>query len=197
MSADVRKRTRDVARAAVRADLAKVAFDLFRVRGFDAVTISDVAAAAGVSRNTFMRYFETKEDAVLGVFETNGRRVAEALSERPRNEDDWTALRKALDVVVQEYRADPVSALDATTLIQGTPSLLARRLQKRSGWRPLLTEVLTGRGNCSDPTALPYLVRAAAALDCLDIAVDYWAAAGGDGDLGEFLDSAFEAIAPS
>ncbi|MFD8963850.1 TetR/AcrR family transcriptional regulator [Streptomyces sp. NPDC059568] len=46
-----RTSTRDIARAAVRAELAQVAFDLFRREGFDRVTVNDVAAAAGVSRS--------------------------------------------------------------------------------------------------------------------------------------------------
>ena len=61
--------TREIARAAVRAELGQVAFELFLREGFDKVTIDDLAAAAGVSRSTFLRYFGTKEDAVLSAFE--------------------------------------------------------------------------------------------------------------------------------
>lgn len=82
MTGAARTNTRDIARAAVRAELAQVAFELFRREGFDKVTLDDLAAAAGISRSTFLRYFGTKEDAVLGAFEGQDRKVADALQAR-------------------------------------------------------------------------------------------------------------------
>lgn len=104
-----RTSTRDIARAAVRAELAQVAFELFRREGFENVTVNDLAAAAGVSRSTFLRYFSTKEDAVLDAVDAQGGRIADALRARPAGEDDWTALRHALDTVVEHHRQDPAA----------------------------------------------------------------------------------------
>lgn len=191
MSADARTKTRAIAWAAVRAELAQVAFDLFQRDGFDQVTINDVAAAAGVSRNTFLRYFETKEDAVLSALEAQGTQVADALRARPAGEDDWTALRRALDTVVEDYRRNPAGALATARLIRETPALLARLLEKQCGWRPALAQALAEHTGSSQPATLGVLVRVAAALDCLDIAVDHWAASEGELDLGDLLDKAF------
>ncbi|MCW2295449.1 TetR/AcrR family transcriptional regulator [Rhodococcus erythropolis] len=195
MSSPVVARTRDVARAAVRADLAKVAMDLFHREGFEGVTVNQVADAAGVSRNTFMRYFDTKEDTVLGALEAKGEQVADALRKRPPGEGVWLALRRALDVIVDDYMANPASALATASLIQGTPSLVARRLEKQCGWRPLLAVALAERDDPDQGPSLRHFARVAAALGSLDVAVDYWAAAGGEPDLGKLLDSAFSAIA--
>ncbi|MFG6202400.1 hypothetical protein [Nonomuraea sp. JJY05] len=46
------------------------------------------------------------------------------------------------------------------------------------------------------PTELALSVRVAAALDCLNIAVDHWTASDGRLDLVELLDEAFAALAP-
>jgi AcrR family transcriptional regulator len=189
-------RTRSIARAAVRAELAQVAFELFRRNGFDRVTINDVAAAAGVSRSTFLRYFDTKEEAVLGALEAQGELLADALRARPAGEDDWTALRRAMDTIAEDYRQDAAGALATARLIRETPALQARRLEQQCAWRPALVEALSERIDRPQPADLAFTVRAAAALDCLDIAVDHWTAAGGTLDLGGLLDQAFAALAP-
>ena len=191
-----RTSTRDIARAAVRAELAQVAFDLFRREGFDNVTINDLARAAGVSRSTFLRYFASKEDAALGAFDAQGDRVADALLARPADEDDWTALRHALDAVIEHYHQDPVSALAMTRLVVDTPALCAWHLEKQHSWRPTLAQALAERSGSPQPAPLALSVKAAAALDCLNIAVDHWTASDGQLNLVDLLDEAFAALVP-
>ncbi|MFJ8021519.1 TetR/AcrR family transcriptional regulator [Streptomyces sp. NPDC096311] len=194
MNGTARTSTRDIARAAIRAELAEVAFELFRREGFENVTVNDLAAAAGVSRSTFMRYFASKEEAVLSAFDAHGEQVASALRARPADEDDWTALRRALDVVIEYYRQDPANALAMTRLVQDTPALCARQLEKQNSWRPLLTQALAERTGPPQATMLALAVRAAAALDCLNIALDHWTGSDGDLDLIALLDEAFAAL---
>jgi AcrR family transcriptional regulator len=173
-----------------------VAFGLFRREGFENVTINDLAAAAGVSRSTFLRYFGSKEDAVLGAFDAHGELVADALRARPADEDDWTALRHALGTAIEHYRHDPEGALAITRLVQETPALCARQLEKQNGWRPALTRALAERGDSPQAATLSHAVRAAAALDCLNVALDHWTASDGHLDLAGLLDEAFTALAP-
>ncbi|MEU9455154.1 TetR family transcriptional regulator [Streptomyces sp. NPDC048277] len=198
--------TRDIARAAIRAELAQVAFDLFRQKGFDNVTLDDLARAAGVSRSTYLRYFGTKEDAVLDTFDAMGDRVAEALRARPTEESHWTALRHGLDVALEPYRQDPAEALARTRLVRETPALSARQLQKQHSWRPILARALAERGQPvatrpagsgspgADHAALTHDVRAGAALECLNVALDAWTASEGRLDLVALLDEAFTAL---
>ena len=194
MSAAARTNTRDIARAAVRAELAQVAFELFRREGFEKVTLDDLAAAAGVSRSTFLRYFGTKEDAVLGAFDAHGDQAADALRDRPADEDDWVALRRALDTVIGRYHEDPARALATTRLVRDTPALCARQLEKQHGWRPALARALAERAGSTEPPTLTQTVRAAAALDCLNVALDHWTASEGALDLVDLLDEAFAAL---
>lgn len=188
--------TRDIARAAVRTELAQVAFDLFRRDGFESVTINDLAAVGGVSRSTFLRYFGSKEDAVLWVVDAQGDQISQALRARPAGEDDWTALRRALGAVIEPYFRDPAEALAMARLIQQTPALCAWRLEKQHGWQPKLTDALAERNGSPSPVPLALAVRVAAALQCLNIAVEHWTASDGRLDLQELLDEAFAALAP-
>ncbi|MFE7272212.1 TetR/AcrR family transcriptional regulator [Streptomyces sp. NPDC057623] len=190
-----RTSTRDIARSAVRAELAQVAFDLVRREGYENVTVNDLATAAGVSRSTFLRYIGNKEEAVLSAFDAHGEQVAEALRARPATEDDWTALRRALDTLMERYRQDPQSALEITRLVQDTPALCARHLEKQKGWRPTLAKALAERTGKSEPTTLAHAARASAALECLNVALDHWTASDGQLDLPGLVDEAFTALA--
>lgn len=179
-----------------------MALELFRREGFEKVTLDDLAAAAGVSRSTFLRYFGTKEEAVLAAFDAHGDQAADALRARPADEDDWTALRRALDTVIDRYREDPARALATTRLVRATPALCARQLEKQHGWRPALARALAERAGSAEPAepaepaSLSQTVRAAAALDCLNVAVDHWTASEGRLDLVALLDEAFAALSP-
>ena len=185
--------TREVARAAVRAELSQVAFELFRRDGYDQVTVTDLAAAAGVSRSTFLRYFGSKEEAVLSAFDRHGKDVAEALRNRPAKEDDWTAMRRALDIVVEYSEANREGSLALAELIQETPSLWRYNNGKRHAWSAMLAEVLAERSGASREDLAP-IVRASAGLGCLDIALARWTAAQGKRHMGELLDEAFAAL---
>ncbi|MFI7667636.1 TetR family transcriptional regulator [Nocardia sp. NPDC049526] len=188
------KRTRMIARAAVRADLAQVAYELTRERGFHNVTVDDMAAAAGVSRSTLLRYFGSKEEAVLSAFDAHADQFADALRARPAEEDDWTALRRALGGVIEFYLQDPVAALAMTRLIFDTPELSGRQLEKQHSWRPALTAALAERAGVSEPVPISVEIKVAAATSCLNIAVERWSASNGELDLAELLDEGFDAL---
>ena len=188
-------RTRTIARDAVRAALSQTAFELAREKGFDAVTVDDMAAAAGVSRSTLLRYFGSKEEAVLCAFDDHAVRFADALRARPADEDDWTALRRALEGVVPFYLADPAAALSITRFILETPALYSRQAARQHSWRPILGAALAERAGLSGPVPMGMAVKVAAALDCMDIAVARWAESAGRLDMSALLAEGFDGLA--
>jgi AcrR family transcriptional regulator len=178
----------------VRAQIAEVAFNVFAERGFDAVTATEAAEAAGISRASFFRYFESKEDAVFVAQEEMGAKMAQALRERPSGEDAWTALRGSFDVIVSIYEDSPSRGLARLRLISSTPKLRAHQLERLDQWKVLIGAALAERlGQEEADVRVEALV--AAALASLNAASSRWAASDGADDLMGLIDAAFDAIA--
>jgi AcrR family transcriptional regulator len=100
-----------------------VALRLFDEQGFDAVSMDDVAAAAGVSRRSLFRLFPNKAALVWGGLDEFAARFSEALRSRPADEPSAVALRAA-------YRTGatfPDDAVEVTRhrlrVIRANPSL--------------------------------------------------------------------------
>ena len=186
---------RERTRRAVRAEITDTALRLFAEQGFDATTVDQIAAAAGISRRSFFHYFGSKEDVVLGDLEALGLRVREALEARPATETSWEALREAFKSL-QGPDTDAASELQIAGMYADAPSLRARHLEKHLRWQELLAPDIERRlGITPGPTA-DHRARAviAAALACLDTAVEAWRASGGTADLVQLFDEAVAAV---
>jgi AcrR family transcriptional regulator len=185
---------RGTARRILRNEVGEVAFNVFAERGFDNVTATEVAQAAGISRASFFRYFESKEDAVFVAQEELGTEIAAALRERPAGEDAWTALRHALDPVITSYRATPSHALERLRLIRGTPKLRSHQLDRLSEWKGLLSGALAERLGLAESDVKVEAV-VGAALGALNAGSLRWAESDGADDLVALVDEAFAALA--
>ncbi|WP_326795517.1 TetR/AcrR family transcriptional regulator [Streptomyces sp. NBC_01808] len=116
--------------------LSETAVRLFLERGYDAVSVAEVAAAADVSKPTLFRYFPSKEDLVLHRFADHQDEAARVVTAREEGESPLAALRRNfLDGL---ERRDPVTGLcdhpaviAYQRLLYGTPSLVARL----AGWQ--------------------------------------------------------------
>jgi AcrR family transcriptional regulator len=186
--------SRAVARAAVQAELSLAAYELVLEKGYGNVTLDDMAAAGGVSRSTFLRYFRTKDQAILVALKAHIERIADALRTRPADEDDWSALRSAIEsFVVPIYARNRAGAQAFTQLAMFTQTLSGTHLEKQD-WRTPLTHALAERHGVSGPVPIVISVKVAAALDCMALAVAYWAGADGGVDLMELLREGFTAF---
>ncbi|MFF9487149.1 TetR family transcriptional regulator [Streptomyces sp. NPDC014676] len=104
------------------------AIRLFLERGFDAVSVAEVAAAAEISKPTLFRYFPAKEDLVLYRIADHEGEAARVAAQGP---EPVEALRRHfLDGL---RRCDPVTGLNDDpevlafhALLYGTPALVAR-----------------------------------------------------------------------
>jgi AcrR family transcriptional regulator len=170
-------------------ELQRVALALFATRGFDQVTIEDICADAEVSKTTFYRYFDSKEDVLLGSLHQKLAEMAAALAQRPASESAIVAVRNAFLEVAAEYQSQRAQKLAVNRIVRTTPSLAARNLQQQTAWEDLLRVFFAERDGVDAP-ALAHCVLAANVVASLRTAMEYWLNAGADSDLPSVVDEA-------
>ncbi|MBB6000511.1 TetR family transcriptional regulator [Streptomonospora salina] len=185
MSQDWRERKKARTRERIQGE----ALRLFGEQGYDATTVTQIAAAAGVSHTTFFRYFPTKEDVVLA--DGYDPLIDAALRNRPESEDLVERVRNATaEGLAAVGGSDRDALLARVRLLLSAPSLRSRLWEQMQGTRALLERALAGT---DDPAAVPRRVRvvAAACLAVLTTAITEWADGDGRADLAEIVDDAF------
>jgi mycofactocin system transcriptional regulator len=140
-----------------REDIERVAMALFADRGFDATTVDDIAAAAGIGRRTFFRYFASKNDVVWGRFDDGLARLRESLAAVDDAVPTGTALRDAI-VAFNELTADEVPVhRQRMSLILTVSSLQAHSTLMYAEWRRVVAEFVARRGGCAVDDLQPQL----------------------------------------
>ncbi|MFE6893397.1 TetR/AcrR family transcriptional regulator [Streptomyces sp. NPDC057694] len=122
---------RELKKQRTRETLSETAVRLFMERGYDQVSVAEVAAAAEVSKPTLFRYFAAKEDLVLHRFADHEDEAARVVAGRAAGESALEALRRHFLAGLE--RRDPVTGLcdhpavlAYQRLLYGTPALVAR-----------------------------------------------------------------------
>jgi AcrR family transcriptional regulator len=193
---------RERMRRTVLNEIAEVALKLFTERGYETVTIDDIAAAAGLSRRSVFRYFSTKEDIVVGKFDFVAGDMLAELRARPAGEPVWQSLRRAFDLLVPYVDAPGKHevAEPMQRIVFQTPALLASYLLKLQRMQDAAETALRER---AAQAGAPYAAddpapRAitGAAFGCLVAAQHAWLAGGAKGAFADAIDRAMSAVSP-
>jgi AcrR family transcriptional regulator len=109
--------------------ISDVATGLFFERGFDAVTVEEIATVANVSKVTVFNYFPRKEDLFLDRQDEVQLFLRETLGGRPKGQSAVDALRRLVDRLQEQKH--PFARIDSQTalwwrVIAASPSLKAR-----------------------------------------------------------------------
>jgi len=83
------------------------AIDLFAEKGFDGTTIDEIAQAAEVSRRSFFRYFESKNDLMAQPIANMTAAIADAVEQCPRSFSSSQLLRHVVLTLARESAAEP------------------------------------------------------------------------------------------
>ncbi|SBU98586.1 transcriptional regulator, TetR family [Streptomyces sp. Ncost-T6T-1] len=178
-------------------ELSGAALRLLARKGFDAVTIDEIVAAAGVSKRTFFRYFGSKEDVVIQFLAGMGTAMRAELAGRPAPEPPSVALRHTVRLSIDACAGHADQALRVVQLILGTPSLLARFLERQAQWRDELAAEVADRLELDPKADLYPQLAAGMALAAFGTVLQQWSDSDGAEDPADLTDRAFAIIAPA
>jgi AcrR family transcriptional regulator len=132
----------------LRNEIADVAIRLFLANGFEQTTVDAIADAAGVSRRSMFRYFESKKDMALAWTTATDPDLVNQLLELDSSKliQPIEAALSALMRHVNLNRAHYPISLAVGQLIDRTPSLRARTYEKYLAWEELLGNALITQG---------------------------------------------------
>ena len=120
-----------------------VALDLFASRGFDEVSVDDVARAAGIARRTLFRYYPSKNAIPWGDFDAHLNLMRTLLAKADPGVGIGEALRTAL-LAFNEFD-DKDRHRQRMRLILGTDALQAHSMTMYAGWRTVVADFVAHR----------------------------------------------------
>ncbi|GGN14560.1 TetR family transcriptional regulator [Lentzea pudingi] len=186
----------DRSRQAVVAEIVETALALFAEQGYEATTMAQVAARAGVSQRSLFRYFGTKEDLVCGDQEALGDLLVATVEAHDSAASTWDALRAGFTTILTASDHTPQRVLEISTLIFANPPLRSRYFEKRLRWQRALVPAIEKRmgiesGEIPDARAMGVI---ATVFACVDTATELWVRHGGKADAFELYEQALAAV---
>lgn len=186
---------RERKKRATRQALHSEALRLVSERGFDDVTIEDIAAAADVSPRTFFNYFGSKEDVIVNPDPDRVERLRSLLaSHTSADEQPLDVLESVLLASLEELTDRREEWLLRLRLVREIPALTPRHLAAFDAMeRALVDDVARRTGRDAGSDIYPVLVGSAA-MAALRASIARWGAGDGRTALPELLREAFAAL---
>lgn len=174
-----------------RGRLAKVALELFRKRGYDAVTAAEIAAQAGLTERTFFRYFKDKRDTLFFGEDQFEAFLIDAVTAAPL--PPVVAIKTALHALGTFWEGIPDHASFSRVrheLISAHAELRERELHKLASTTAAIAAALRRRG-VKDPAAT---LAAETGIAVLRVAFERWVTDPKRRAFGAHVDEGFASI---
>ncbi len=158
----------------VRGELASAAWDLFGKKGYESTTVAEIAAAAGVSRRTFFRYYASKEDVLTATTDDLAEAMLAAMAGRPRDEPPLVSIERALVLVLEGQLKAADRSRTIIRLLRESRTLRRAMLERHALMEERLATLLADRlgadpSKNSTPALLAFVARA-----MMDTAFNVW-----------------------
>ena len=178
--------------ASSRAAVEKVALELFAERGFDDTPVEDIAAAAGISRRTFFRYFPTKGDVLFGDFGVLLQGIEDWFAAAPDDAPLFEVIAEATMRFNRFHTDGPVAHRERMELILHTPALRANATLRHAEWLAVIARYAARRMGLPED-ALAAQLAGHLSIGAANAAYEQWLR-DESGDLTELVNRAFGLI---
>jgi AcrR family transcriptional regulator len=170
-------------------------------RGWENVTVENIAAAANVSPRTFRNYFSTKAEAVAAGHLERMLRIADGLRTRPADEDIWTAITNSVAEEFEPPRQKSESAADAKKWLERIrflftePAIRGEVLKAAAVAQIALAKAIVRRTGGKQMNDLYPQLASAVVIAVVGVVQERWLHDGPTGSIIPLLRSAFAQIA--
>jgi TetR/AcrR family transcriptional regulator, regulator of mycofactocin system len=138
--------------------ISNVAIDLFAARGFEEVSVDDVAEAAGIARRTLFRYYPSKNALPWGDFDAHLDHMRELLADLQPDVPVRDALRTALLAFNTFDDAETARHRQRMRVILETAALQAYSMTMYAGWRAVVAAFVARRLGTKSGDLVPQTV---------------------------------------
>ncbi|WP_437675308.1 acyl-CoA-like ligand-binding transcription factor [Sorangium sp. So ce131] len=179
-----------------RAQIIETAIDLFLKNGYERTTLDEVLGAVEISRRTFFRYFESKEDLLIAWMDQLIEVACEAIRARPPGEPPLVAIHNAIRNTLRWFHEGNLPRfVAAQQLVAKTPAVRARQSERLGHCAEAIRAPLAARMSLDPQRDLAPRVLASCAIAIMNSTIEAWLARGATEDLLELVDEAFRALA--
>ncbi|OBA60449.1 TetR family transcriptional regulator [Mycobacterium sp. 1100029.7] len=173
--------------------LRRAALKSFARKGFTNVTVTELAAEAGVTERTFFRHFPTKESVLFQDYETQLQWLADALAQRPSAESLFDAVLASVATFPHDLEVVRQAATARTELISAERIAVHLRVVQAS-FAAVLTDFVKSRNPDTSEIDLRAEVAGSALAAALVVAVEHWGRNGCKDDLGDLVLASLDLI---
>lgn len=170
MSGEQPEGLRERKKRATREAIATTARRLFAERGFDAVTVAEVAVAADVSEKTVFNHFATKEDLVFARGESGIATLAADVAQRPPGTAVLDVFRASSEAMLDAVAAgETEDSLVVPRIVRGSPALQERLAVGWAREAETLVAVVAAATGADDDDLVPAVVARTLAWTLISI----------------------------
>jgi mycofactocin system transcriptional regulator len=138
--------------------ISNVAIDMFAARGFEKVSVEDVAEAAGIARRTLFRYYPSKNALPWGDFDAHLDHMRDLLNELESDVPMEEALRTALLAFNSFDEQETARHRQRMRVILETAALQAYSMTMYAGWRAVVAAFVAQRVGTKPENLVPQTV---------------------------------------